>query len=364
MFGTSLSIFQFTDRVLATTLSLENVVVGDNISLNGQEFVKLNDSGLLMMASTLTCPHGKMIAGKHMRCFTCPAGSTYDATNVTCNCTGAGYVWDWRANACVIARLPEEGDQTNCTNPIDYMDSWNDCASLNEFDTVCLTDRRDYRTYRVRKFADGQCWMIDSLHFGGKSGQIDGCAVNNGEGNFTYAWCGGSSVPGCTAGGSTTLAQAQEQFVSGWYGHCRVNNVDHNYQYDWGAAMQSTLAYNGSTYGSNGEYTTPWQGICPNGWRLPVNGVNNDFQILVDNYGTIPGSFWTEENKWSGKYSGLAYSGDGHLIYQGVRAFYWTMTYYGEEYAYNARISSDEDIVQPRRYMNKMDGRSVRCIKN
>ncbi|MBQ6436035.1 hypothetical protein IJJ27_00535 [bacterium] len=161
---------------------------------------------------------------------------------------------------------------------------------MSEFDTVCLADPRDYRTYRVRKFGNGQCWMVDNLKFGGNYGETDGCAANNGEGNYTYAWCGGSGTSACTRGGATSVTKAQEQFSTGYYGHCRAANAAYNnYLYDWAAAMQSTQAYYSSSFNS---YLTPWQGICPTGWHLPSGGEGGEWTDLADYYGNNSAVFW------------------------------------------------------------------------
>ncbi|MBQ6435944.1 hypothetical protein IJJ27_00060 [bacterium] len=312
-----------------------------------------------MMTATLSCPHGKMIAGKHVKCFNCPSDATYDSTNVTCTCNNPGNVWDWEVNACVIAKTPTDGDQTNCINPIGYMDSWNGRASLSEFDTVCLTDRRDYRTYRVRKFADNQCWMIDSLRFGGISGQVDGCLVNNGEGNFTYSWCGGSGPSSCTAGGSVSLVKAQETFVAGYYGHCRaINSTYNNYLYDWVATLQNTLAYAGSATTFDGIQ----QGLCPQGWHVPFGGASGDFQALASIYGTVSNVFWTETSKWNGQFSGNAGSSSGGLYDLDVNSAYWSSTASSTTAMY--RLFFNDSTIYPKSLSTKGYGFALRCIKD
>ena len=37
---------------------------------------------------------------------------------------------------------------------------------MEEGQTLELTDSRDGNTYKVRKLADGQCWMIQNLRLG------------------------------------------------------------------------------------------------------------------------------------------------------------------------------------------------------
>ncbi|MBQ6436820.1 hypothetical protein IJJ27_04720 [bacterium] len=343
----------------SVNLPLSTISIGDHVSLGGEQFIKLNNTGLLMMSSTLTCPHGKRIAGQWAKCFECPEGSTYDSTNVTCTCTDSSLIYDINTSSCTIAGMPSDADTLNCTSPVGFMDTWNSCSSLALHETVCLADPRDYRTYRVRKLADGKCWMVDSLKFGGNYGDTDGCAANNGEGNFTYAWCGGSGASGCTAGGSNSVTKAQETFATGFYGHCRQNTVDYNYLYDWVAALQNTLAY----YGSSTTFDGTQQGLCPTNWHLPAGGSTGEFKALADLYGTATSTFfWTETSKWNGQFSGYAYS-SGALDNQGTSGGYWSSTA-DSSTAYVYSLYFNTSAVYPALSNNKRYGLAVRCIRD
>ena len=342
-----------------TTQPLTNVQIGDTVALGSQQFIKLNDTGLLMMSSTFSCPHGKVIAGKHVKCFNCPADATYDSTNVTCACNDNSQEFDINTSVCRLAGLPADADTTNCS-PVGFMDIWDDCSSLAEFETVCLADPRDYRTYRVRKFADGKCWMVDSLKFGGNYGDTDGCSANNGEGNFTYAWCGGSGVSGCTAGGSSDATKAQETFATGYYGHCRtINSTYNNYLYDWVAALQNTLAQ----YGSSTTFDGTQQGLCPTNWHLPTGGSAGEFKALADLYGTATSTFWTETSKWNGQFSGCAGFSSGGLGYQGISGYYWSSTAYSVA-PWGYYLHFDTSTVNPVDSYSKHSGLAVRCIRD
>ncbi|MBQ6154320.1 hypothetical protein IJI99_00375, partial [bacterium] len=257
-------------------------------------------------------------------------------------------------------------DTTNCVLPVGYMDSWNGCSSLATHATVCLADPRDYRTYRVRKLADGNCWMVDSLKFGGNYGDTDGCSANSGVGNFG-------------SGGSSNSTKAQETFATGYYGHCRSipgtysddyyndTRAYNNYLYDWVAAMQSTLAYVGSTT----TFTSPQQGICPSGWHLPeadiVSSSGEYYSLLIaycgstvncqtsDLQGTTKGNFTL---------AGAANGSTGNLESQGEYGGFWSSSadpdWYGIAYGFWAQsdyVGADWDPL-------KSTGGSVRCIKD
>ena len=327
--------------------------------------------------SQCVCNSGYNWIAANGTCVQCPSGSTYDSTNKTCVCTaGIGYsgVYNATSNTCVengtySSTLKAYYDPMNCTNPVAWMDNWNSCSSLAEFGTVCLADRRDHRTYRVRKFADGKCWMIDSLKFGGNYGETDGCVIYNGRGNYSNEWCGGSGVSGCTAGGSYNATKAQEVFSLGYYGHCRAitaadsedGNAYNNYLYDWVAAMQNTLAYYGSATTFNGTQ----QGLCPSNWHVPSGGPGGEFEALGNLYGTVATIFWTETSKWNSSNSG--YSHNGPLQSQGHTGYYWSSVvpsdnnYSASALQYNTRYDETRTASYA---VERTFGLAVRCIKN
>ena len=514
---------------------LDEIGVGEQVKLNGEQFVKVNNNGLLMMTSTYSCPHGKMIAGAWVACHycdlahgyfdynnytcacnsgwnyrtsdhaciacpqnsnwstsaqvcqcsanyympgdndtclscpantsasvgsttladctcnanyygnssdgctNCPANSTSNANSTTfsdCKCNANYYMDNGSCATCPAGEVSAKGstsasdcmdfnaitsliDTTYCNNPIDFMHTWTGCDSLAENATVCLVDPRDYRAYQVRKLADGKCWMVNDLKFGGDYGDTDGCAVNNGEGNYTYSWCGsitkeyknwdtegqaytecisecqstcyrddyypkwvaycGNIPESCSRGGSTNLTKAQEQFAPGYYGHCRyVGVIPHSfyadeityltydtYLYDWVATMQSTLAYQDSSATFPGQQ----QGICPIGWHIPTGENGGDFYGLADAYQYDYYSF-TDASKFNSDGTGHVDGGTGGLTSQYYLSDYWSSTgaytyssfalemdnYYG----YSVNITNYGQNGS----LYKSYGLAVRCVKD
>ena len=299
-----------------------------------------------MMAATLTCPHGKRIAGQWAKCFECPSGSTYDSTNVTCTCTDSSLIYDINTSSCTIAGMPVDADTLNCTSPVGYMDTWNGCSSLAEHETVCLADPRDYRTYRVRKLVDGNCWMVDSLKFGGNYGDTDGCSANSGAGNFRN-------------GGSSNATKAQETFATGYYGHCRaINSTYNNYLYDWVAALQNILAYRGSSTTFDGRQ----QGICPTNWHLPTGNTSGEFGTLYTAYNS-QGSAFLDSTKVNITLSGNARGSDGSLPSQGDYGYYWSSSADDSGNAYNLYVSPSGNV-DPGNDWNMHNGLAVRCVRD
>ena len=406
--------------------------VGQKLNLNGEQFVKANNSGLLLMTGTYTCPQGKKIAGGWVECIycdnnhgyydynaracacdsgynlrnldkaciacpdhsnwstegqlcqcsanyymlgdndtcmSCPANSTSDIGSTSFNdclcaenyymngdncsvCTSGGVSpkGSTSASACVtIDDITDIMDTTNCSNPVAFMSVWNNCSSLAEHETTCLVDPRDYHTYRVRKLADGKCWMIDSLKFGGNYGDTDGCATNGGIGNFGD-------------GGSYDETKAQETFAPGFYGHCRaVNSTYDNYLYDWVATLQSTLAYNGS----DTRFPGTQQGICPTGWHVPSGLYDGELNELVYVYNG-ESSLLRDSTKANLTFSGKADSWDGSLFDVGDKGYYWSSSCEYSDYASPLTISPSSVTIGFSSYdvLTKDYGLAVRCVKD
>ncbi|MBQ6436769.1 hypothetical protein IJJ27_04435 [bacterium] len=442
-------------QVFAANRPVSQIGIGQKLTLNGSQFVKINNDGLLMMTSTFACPHGKKIAGawvecnycdeKHgyydynthsctcnsgwnyrsndHACIACPANSNWYSTGEVCRCypnyymqgdnvncigcpehssspvgstsinacscdkgyystsnhecascppgsttrgagsasidacvCGIGYIATGATYNCVMdttnysTALDIYYDATNCSNPIDFMNSWSGCASLAEHDTVCLADARDHRTYRVRKLADGKCWTVDSLRFGGDYGDIDGCNANNGSGNI---------------GGYSKL----DTFSTGYYGHCRAipgtyhdnyyntNMSYNNYLYDFEAAIQilPTDTTNASTYSG------VQQGLCPQGWHIPNNNSNGEYDALLSAYYGTDGVQNSAKGNFtlSGAVIGVL---DYGLHYQGEGGLYWSSTLINEHNV-NRFLINYGDVYNDYTFSTS-NAFAVRCIKD
>ena len=368
---------------VAGSTSIENCRCNANYFKDNNQCQSCPDNSSSPVGSTSfgSCACNKGYYLSDSICVACPPGATTMNTGSTsisaCVCP-IGYVIDSDTNSCISdttnysATLDVYYDATNCSDPVAFMDSWTGCSSLDTIianetvtdeelaaKTACLLDRRDYRTYRVRRFDDdgtaGQssgdkCWMIDSMKFGGDYGQIDGCAANSGVGNFSN-------------GGSSTAAKAKETFSSGYYGHCRYvgtanNTLYDHYLYDWVAAMQSTLAHN--DYYTT--FTLPHQGLCPQGWHVPSGGNGGEYAALGSRYGTYSSvsSFWTSSSKWNGQFSG--YASYSSLYNLGSTGYYWSSKPQSISHAYTLYFQSSSCSASFYNYEDT--GLALRCVKD
>ena len=181
-----------------------------------------------------------------------------------------------------------------------------------------LTDNRDGNTYRIRKLADGNCWMTQNLKLvfdtdGVNSiGKIDASGnivaqnpvvtINSSNTNVSDSWnsstfasdmaytetASNKTVWGATDGGTTkhptgTSVSASDDasaramtYLRSYYRAGTVSTLDSESQdygvyYNWRAATAGT----GTTSVSSGDVA---DSICPAGWRLPKTG---EFQTLI-----------------------------------------------------------------------------------
>ncbi|MCM1030303.1 MAG: SUMF1/EgtB/PvdO family nonheme iron enzyme [Oscillibacter sp.] len=209
-----------------------------------------------------------------------------------------------------------------------------DKVTLKTLEEGTLTDPRDGKTYKIRKMPDGHWWMVENLKFG---------TCRN---YTTYA---SKSVSG--------------QIASGYYGVCQKSAYG-DYLYNWQAFMQHKSAYRGGSNAFpnvNGNSTTQWQGICPEGWHVPSGGTTGEWQLLYDAFYHDVSRFYPGTCAFNSKLTGLQTGNrlDGY----GVYSAYWSSTTSTQTYAYgfNVRSSAINPIMHN---WGKDGGLSVRCIKN
>jgi uncharacterized protein (TIGR02145 family) len=292
--------------------------------------------------------------------------------------------------ALTIAAIAGLGCYYAYRQPRLTMQSWDDCAAYPtptgaDYTPIGnLIDARDGKSYEIRKFSDGKCWMVDNLRYGGV---VDACA-------------GKSSFSG---NGSTT---ATNQFGDGTYGDCRdpaasgesgskllvkvwtifyppatwqngtvpspcLNSTACGYYYNWQGAMQDPDAY------FRVIFTTPaypWQGICPTGWHIPKGGVNNDdtseFVRLANcaegNCAAIgdgiQNGFFQPGFNWKGLYSGYSIS-SGSLLSQGSLGLFWSSVQVSASSAYYLFFISSS-VYPASTFYGKNFGFAVRCVKD
>jgi uncharacterized protein (TIGR02145 family) len=238
-------------------------------------------------------------------------------------------------------------------------------------------DARDGKSYEIRKFADGKCWMVDNLRYGGSR---DTCA---GKADFVGVGAGAHS----NRFGVNTFGDCRDPAAAGngtVAAPC-LGTTSCGYMYNWQAAMQSLPAYSGNSFATP---TYPWQGICPTGWHIPRGETDNNDALATyinDNEfafldranggtgansqtGTSYTGFWkptststvTPTDPFKSLYSGYVDSA-GALSSQGV-GYWWSSTQNNATLAYVLNVSTG--LVYPQNNAYKHYGYAVRCIQD
>ncbi|MBR2543538.1 InlB B-repeat-containing protein, partial [Candidatus Saccharibacteria bacterium] len=213
------------------------------------------------------------------------------------------------------------------------------CANTAVNTARTLTDRRDSKTYTIKKMADGKCWMTQNLRLVGPRTLTS--ADSNVSSNFALPASTNWSVPGYSSTGTAMLKDS--------------GNTSYGVYYNWYTATAGTGTYN-LTYG------TASASVCPKGWHLPTS---TEFQTLFNAY-TIANlaSTWTPATAGHITSAGSISTGRG--------ASYWASNNNGNEYATVSTIGAS--LLNPTGSSwysatavvnyNKDYGLTVRCLAN
>jgi uncharacterized protein (TIGR02145 family) len=198
-------------------------------------------------------------------------------------------------------------------NSINYMQQMSSslCSNAEVGETAILTDSRDDEEYKVMKFEDGKCWMVQNLRMVGP------LTITSTESDVETDFALPAPVTSWVESYDTPyVARAKGTYAD------PVNNVGYNYN-----------AASAGTVNTEEDLTEATHSICPKGWKLPskaeysaffnVNNftsdeagyniaVNNPFNFKPSNFGRWndsseydDGDWWTSEY-WS-TYSSTAY---------------------------------------------------------
>jgi uncharacterized protein (TIGR02145 family) len=241
--------------------------------------------------------------------------------------------------------------------------AFNPCGNAATGDYWYLTDTRESelnpsntQTYKVKKMADGHIWMVQDIKFGNK--------------------CNKTTFSGSTSdqtGNVTSLTNKT------YYGDC-TNNMgtyspaNRGYMYDWAAAINKARAYKGSSYnvgcsgtnaGTNGTNPAACTGICPDGWHIPTGDSAGEFAAYskAGACATDNDACWNPSSAFEGTYGGWVRE-PGTLYFTGERGDYWSSTYGDSDSAYMLTFAPAYSKPALTVEHSKIDGRTVRCIKN
>ncbi len=233
----------------------------------------------------------------------------------------------------------------NWVTPATGTMNYSNANGLNASSKTELRDLRDGKTYEVRKFADGKCWMVNDLRYGGTA---DACLSR-------------------TAFGGNGSATLTNRFGTGTYGDCRNDPGYATYLYNWQAAMQNSTAYYNATYSGPMQNV---QGLCPNGWHVPTGGPTGEQAALDKAIGGTGANgqssgnsftFWRPGGNFLAIYTGYC-GASGALDGQGGYTHYWSSSQLSAADAYAVFINNS--YIYPQYSISKFYGFALRCVKN
>ncbi|MBQ3271520.1 hypothetical protein IJH10_02865 [Candidatus Saccharibacteria bacterium] len=198
-----------------------------------------------------------------------------------------------------------------------------------------MYDIRDGNSYRVRKLADGNCWMTENLRLVGSKKLTS--ADSNVSSDYTLP---ASSTSGWCTDADATCNDKENVLDSG--------NASYGVYYSWKAATAGT----GTSAVTSGNATAS---ICPKGWRIPTGGSSGEFQTLYNNYNSSALMQSAPAFVLSGARNGDITTG------QGDSSYYWSSTARGSATAYDF-VLRDSGVVLPTDHSAKYLGFTVRCI--
>ena len=248
------------------------------------------------------------------------------------------------------------------------------CSSTAAGTMVNLQDTRDNTWYRVKKMADGRCWMVDNLAL-----------------NLTASYTGRpawGTAPVLVSGSTTSVNNVPQLALNN--NTANQGQIPNNgspkasYLYNWCAAMQDTSSTCATTRGyTAGQPAAAQTGICPAPFRLPIGGdasgnadtTTNEFSKLdiamggtglnrsfANTYNSWMGTGATSTN-WLGVLSGYR-NGDGFsggLYLQGENGIWWS-SMASITGAYNPGLGQYGTSVNPAGSASKNNGYAVRCV--
>ena len=205
-------------------------------------------------------------------------------------------------------------------------------------------DSRDLQAYRVKRLADGNCWMIDNLNLGAKPLKTH-LTLQNTNINFSI----NSSVFN-----SWKKTAGTQNFTDGEIipveGTDSVSGNRYGTLYNYYAASAGTIS--GNTSSGDTEYD-----ICPAGWRLPTN---SELQTLYSNYNSVALLRSPIESGGAG-FALPGYFLDSSPTGQGSNGYYWSSTVNQSNDTYMHRLNINTDSVNLNA-VSRDRGFSIRCV--
>lgn len=217
-----------------------------------------------------------------------------------------------------------------------------------------VVDARDSHTYWIQKLADGKCWMLTDIAYGGGgvASYNDTRTVQDGTADSmgSYTEPKFYIAPGSNP---TTVPTQPSTTTDGG-----ATNPQYGYYYNWCAATGGQLATSGCANATS-PLPDPTISICPSGWRLPTGGDGGEFSALTTALGVSSDTAGSTimHTVWLAQRPGNWYNGVQSTPNFGL---FWSGTQYSAGGGQHMGIGSSS--VNPLGHGSKNTGFVVRCV--
>lgn len=214
-----------------------------------------------------------------------------------------------------------------------------------------VVDARDNHTYWLQKLADGKCWMLTSLAYGGGGTNTYDDIVTI---NFATSGTSYTEPRYYTPTNANPTVEPSNPSTSTDGG---ITDPQYGYLYNWCAAMGGQPQACQSVLGSDFTSTS----VCPAGWRLPTGETTtSEFTALASAMGwssSVAGVALLQSS-WLAQRSGY-WNGVGHND-GGTTGHYWSST---QSSATSSRyLYFTNSGFNPAGSSGKSNGYAIRCV--
>ena len=243
----------------------------------------------------------------------------------------------------------------------------------NVGDNVDLVDKRDGKTYKVAKLADGNVWMLDNLALDPTAVSLATLQGNTNASNTTlnYLKNGGGTasnqyaitgVGNLTSGGSYSEGRIDASNKDAIPGDSTlgIGSRKVGVYYNFCAASAGSYCYgNGTSAGSPSGNAS--EDLCPSGWRLPTGGSSGEYAVLYNNsnYNTYTKIKTALSLPLAGRY----YNGTLTSSY-GENGHWWSSTKLSSNNYNMYDLYLTDSSASGTFSIHRSTGGSIRCIKD
>lgn len=373
---------------IGTSLFASNVSASDvTVTIGGQACVVTGASNPDGAGLTITCTTPNLGAlGDYDVIIQIPK---YDKTYIL---TGGYHIYKPINQVTTM----QEFTQYNCsqlTKPA-ALDASGNVVKTTAASEKTLQDIRDGYSYRIRRLADGNCWMTGNLRLSFADVNGDGVVgVKHSDGTTetqmtksntdlnskdTYvpirasqtsggtSWTAGTDPTAAEANTDRSLTTGNQTIAVKLADGTNLNDDQYiGTYYGWYTATAGS-----GTYSLNTDNTLATDSICPKGWELPRNTGDKSWNNLIittyklittqGDQGNVTANDKLHQNPFSLPYSGDVSYQSGAVVHQGSLGSFWSAAAVSAVRAHH--LSFNGTYTWPQGAPYKTFGYSVRCV--